>query len=86
MGSSQTFNCTIEVYITGGIGYAISDAVWRRNGVVITDSTPRHTLLRTRHGLSPVVAGLMVDNTMMDDNGAVYTCTADAAPDDLPVM
>ena len=51
MGSSQTFNCTIEVYINSGIGFVIPDAIWSRNGSIITNSTPRHTLLRTQHGL-----------------------------------
>ena len=82
VGSSQTFNCTVEVFING-IGFAIASSVWTRDGVVITESTPRYTLLRTQHGLGPVVTGLMVDNTTLDDNGAVYTCTSDGAPDDF---
>ena len=82
VGSSQTFNCTVEVSISG-IGFITISAVWRRDGVNITDSTPRHTLLRTQHGNGAIVTGLMVDNTMMGDNGVVYTCTADGAPDDF---
>ena len=82
LGSSQIFNCTIEVFLTT-VGYAISGAVWSRNGSVITDSTPRHTLLRTQHGLHPVVTGLLVDNTILDDDGAMYSCTADGAPDNF---
>ena len=83
MGSSQTFNCTTEVFISNGIGFAISSAIWSRNGSIITDSTPRHTLLRTQHGLQPVVTGLMVDDTTLDDNGTVYSCTTSGAPDDF---
>ena len=82
MGSSQIFNCTVEVFITT-IGYAITGAVWSRNGSIITDSTPRHTLIRTQHGLQPVVTGLMVDDTTLDDNGTVYSCIADGAPDNF---
>ena len=82
VGSSQTFNCTIEAFITT-IGYAIAGAVWSRNGSIITDDTPHHTLLRTEHGLQPVVTGLTVDNTTLADNGTVYSCTADDAPDNF---
>ena len=31
----------------------------------------------------PVVTGLMVDNTILDDDGAVYSCTFDGAPVDF---
>ena len=82
VGSSQTFNCTLEAFVEG-IGFVIFSAIWSRNGSIITDSTPRHTLLRTQHGLQPVVTGLMIDNTTLDDDGAVYYCTADGAPDDF---
>ena len=82
VGSSQTFNCTVEVFITT-IGYAITGAVWSRNGSIITDNTPRHTLIRTQHGLQPVVTGLMVDDTTLDDDGTVYSCTGSGAPDNF---
>ena len=80
--NSVIFNCTAEAFITG-IGFIVISAIWSRDGVVITDSTPRHTLLRTQHGFGPVVTGVMVDNTTLDDNGIVYTCTSDGAPDDF---
>ena len=83
VGSSVTFNCTAEAFISSGVGFVIASAVWVRDGVIITDSTPRHTLLRTQHGYRPVVTGLTVDNTTLNDNGAVYTCTSDSAPDDF---
>ena len=84
VGSSQTFNCTIEVFISR-VGFITTSAVWRRDGMNITDSTPRHPLLRTQHGNGngAIVTGLMVDNTIMDDNGVVYTCTGDGAPDNF---
>ena len=82
VGSSQTFNCTVEAFIEG-IGFVITSAIWSRNGVIITDSTPHHTLLRTQHGLQPVVTGLMVDDTTLDDDGTVYSCTGSGAPDDF---
>ena len=82
MGSSQTFNCTVEAFIEG-VGFIIISAVWSRNGSIITDSTPHHTLLRTQHGLQPVVTGLMVDDTTLGDNGAVYSCTTNGAPDNF---
>ena len=81
--SSQTFNCTVEVYINSGIGFIIVDTVWTRDGVIITDSSPRHTLLRTQYGQRQVVTGLMVNDTTLDDDGAVYSCTIDGAPDDF---
>ena len=83
VGSSQTFNCTVEVYINSGIGSIIVDAIWSRNGNVITDSTPRHTLIRTQHERGSAVTGLMVDDITLDDDGAVYSCTGDNAPDDF---
>ena len=82
VGSSVTFNCTIQVYIDG-IGFIIPDAEWTRNGVDITDSTPRHTLLRTQHGDRQVITGVMVDSTMLNDNDVVYTCTTNGVTDDF---
>ena len=82
VGSSVTFNCTIKAYIDG-FGFIIPNAEWRRNGVNITDSTPRHTLLRTQHERGQSVTGVMVDNTTLDDNGIVYTCTSYGAPDNF---
>ena len=82
VGSSVTFNCTIQAYIDG-IGFIIPNAEWRRDGVVITDSTPHHTLLQTQHEGRQSVTGVMVDNTTLDDNGIVYTCTTSGAPDDF---
>ena len=84
VGSNVTFNCTVKAYIKG-FGFIIPDTIWRRNGVVINDSTPRHTLLRTQHGSNPepVVTGVMVDNTTMNDNGIVYTCTSNGASDNF---
>ena len=83
VGSSQTFNCTIELFINSGVGFIIPDAVWSRNGSIITDSTPLHTLIRTEHEQRLVVTGLMVDSTTVEHNGAVYTCTTDGAPDNF---
>ena len=82
VGSSVTFNCTIKAYIDG-IGFVLPDAVWIRNGVVITDDTPRHTLLRTQHEGRQSITGVMVDNTTLDDNGIVYTCTGNGAANDF---
>ena len=80
--STVSFNCTVQTFLRGGFTF-ISNAVWSRNGVNITNNTARHTLLRTQHELGLVVTGLMVDNTTMDDNIAVYACTADGAPGDF---
>ena len=77
--SSAVFNCTIEVFVTNGVGFVIVDAQWSRNGVIITDSTPGHTLLRT----GGRVTGLMVDSASLDDNGTVYSCTTDGSPADF---
>ena len=82
VGNSVSFNCTIETFLEG-FGSIIPDGVWRRDEVVITDSTPCHTLLRTQHEGRQVVTGVMVDNTVLDDNGIVYTCTTSGAPDNF---
>ena len=84
VGSSVIFNCTVEVIVAGT--NIIISAQWRRNGdMIITDSTPDHTLIRTQPtgAPGPVVTGVMVDATTLDDNGIVYTCTADGAPDNF---
>ena len=83
VGSSVIFNCTVEVVIIG-INIIVS-AVWRRDGVVITNMTPHHTLIRTQPTSrgAPIVTGVMIDNTSLDDNGIVYTCTVDGAPDNF---
>ena len=82
VGSSVIFSCTIQAYIDG-FGFIIPNAVWIRDRVEITDSTPRHTLLRTQHEGRQSVTGVMVDSTTLDDNGIVYTCTTDGAPDNF---
>ena len=81
VGSSVIFNCTVQVVVAGA--NVIIDAQWRRDGVIITDSTPGHTVIRTQPGTSPVVTAVMVDNTTLRDNGIVYTCTTDGAPDNF---
>ena len=83
VGTSVTFNCTVRAFIDV-TGYIIVGATWKRNGVVITDNTPHHTLLQTPNMLNQlVVTGLMVDNTTLDDDGTVYTCTAAGAFDNF---
>ena len=81
-GSSVTFNCTVEIVIDNIVSVLVN-AQWRRDGVVITNSTPGHTLIRTQPRGTPLVTGVMVDNTTLDDNGIVYTCTVDGAPDNF---
>ena len=83
VGSSQTFNCIVKVFISGGIGFAISGTIWSRDGDIVNDSTPHHALLRTHNGYGLVVTGLLVDNTTLDDDGTVYSCTTYGAPDDF---
>jgi len=78
MGNSAEFNCSVQTLFDSGVGYVKRDAVWSRNGTIITDDTPGHTLLRT--GNPPIVTGLMVDNTSVDDDGTVYNCTVAGAP------
>ena len=80
-GSSVIFNCTVEVVISDT--NVLVSAQWRRDGVVITNSTPRHTLIRTQPGNTPIVTAVMVDNTTLDDDDIVYTCTAAGAPDNF---
>ena len=82
VGDNVIFNCTVEFYING-IGFIMPDVVWIKDEIQITDSTPCHTLLRTQHEGRQSVTGVMVDNTTLDDNGIVYTCTSYGAPDDF---
>jgi len=79
--SNVTLNCTVRVNSTGVT--RIGNAEWRRNGVIITDSSSGHTLLRTEPESTPVITGLTVDSTILDDDGTVYTCTAENAPVDF---
>ena len=79
-GDSAIFNCTVAVF-NPHVGYVVVDSLWRRNGVIITDTTPGHTLLHT--GEPSQITGLMVDNTTLDDDGTVYTCTSEGAPNDF---
>ena len=81
VGSSVIFNCTIEIVVAGSNIFI--DAQWRRDGVVITNMTPCHTLLQTQPRGTLRVTGVMVDSTTLDDNGTVYTCTAEDAPDNF---
>ena len=83
VGSSVIFNCTVEVEVVIVGTNVLVNAQWRRDGVVITDSTPGHTLIRTQPGVTPIVTAVMVDNTTLDDNGIIYTCTADDASDNF---
>ena len=76
-GNIAIFNCTIAVVNTN----VIVDSLWRRNGAIITDTTPGYTLLHT--GEPSQITGLMVDNTTLDDDGTVYTCTSEGAPNDF---
>ena len=67
VGRSATFNC---VFITNSI---IGNVVWRKDGIVITDSTPGYTLTKTQSS-STVVTDLVVHNTTLGDDGT-YTCS-----------
>ena len=82
IGSDAIFTCIVQFSVDN----TIVSARWMRNGTNITNCspgtnitncTPRHNLIRTQHGGIPVVTGLMVDNTTMDDDGTVYTCIPD---------
>ena len=79
MGTSAIFNCTVQI-ISGGVPITVN-AEWRRNNTVINSSTPRHTLLKTTsESRTLITTGLRVDNTTLNDNDAVYTCTTNGAP------
>ena len=82
VGTSTKLNCTVQI-IPGGVPITV-DAEWRRNNVVINNNTPRHTLLETTsEGGTLITTGLRVDDTKLNDNGAVYTCTTNGAPDNF---
>jgi len=68
VGSSATFSCELTSGTT-------SEIVWRKDGIVITDSTPGYTLIQTQSS-STLVTDLVVHNTTLGDDGAVYTCFA----------
>ena len=78
------FNCTVILKpYPETINPVVVTALWKRDGVIIKDSTPRHTLLQTQHEYGLAVTGLMVDNTTLNDNGATYSCTMRSAPSDF---
>ena len=85
VGNNIIFNCTINAFVIVGLKSVIIDVLWRRDSVVINDGNPRHNLLQTCHELKLVVIDLEVHNIMMDDDGVVYPCTADGAPDDFAI-
>ena len=76
------FNCAINVFIIIGLKSVIIDALWRRNhSIVLNDSNPYHNLLQTCYELKLEVIDLEVHNITMDDDGVVYACNVDGAPD-----
>ena len=73
--SNRIFNYTTEAFITSEPGIVILDAVWKRDGANLTNSTTCHIPVQPYCGLGLVVTCFMVDNTMMCDNGTLCTCT-----------
>jgi len=74
LGGGAILNCTIQLF-AAGLNFTVN-AEWIRNGVVITDRTPRHVLLRTQTEDGLVITGLMINSTTVSDDKAVYTCSA----------
>ena len=68
-----------------GVNIALS-AKWIRDNDVINRSTPRHTLLETTDEYGMLVTGLRVDNTTLNDNGAVYTCIANVTTNSSVIL
>jgi len=68
VGNSATLSCSITTN-------SVINVVWRKDGIVITDSTPGYTLIQTQSS-STLVTGVVVHNTTLDDDGAAYTCSA----------
>ena len=73
--NNTIFNYTTEAFITSEPGVVILDAVWKKDGANLTNSTTCHTLVQLYCGLGLVVTGFMVDNTTMWDNSTLCTCT-----------
>ena len=85
MGTSAKLNCTVQV--TAGRVNIPFDAEWIRDNDVINSSTPRHTLLKTTdENGTQIVTGLRVDNTTLNDNGAVYTCIANVTTNSSVIL
>ena len=77
VGDNVTFTC--EVLFANGGSPVLTTAVIARDGAVIRDNTPNHTLLVS----GPNTVGVIVSNVTLDDNDIVYTCDANTAPDDF---
>ena len=73
--NNTIFNYMTEAFITSEPGVLILDAVWKRDGANLTNSTTCHTLVQPYCGLGPVVTCFMADNKMMCDNSTLCTCT-----------
>jgi len=68
VGSRATLSC---IFTTSSV---IGNVVWRKDGIVITDSTPGYTIIQNPSS-STLVTVLLVHNTTLGDDGT-YTCSA----------
>ena len=88
LGNDAIFTCRIKFI---GDANRTVNARWRRNGINVTitninctnrDLTPCHTFIYERNEANQsVVTGLIVNDTTVDDDGAVYTCSPNASND-----
>jgi len=66
VGENATRSCFKTISVIG-------DVVWRKDGIVITDSTPGYAILQGPSS-STLATILVVHNVTLDDDGT-YTCS-----------
>ena len=79
--TSVQLHCTVTFTLDGGT-VLVRDAAWKVNGTIITHSSPNYVLLKNSNRPSQIV-GLQINHAHPQDNGTVYTCTDDLAPDNF---
>jgi len=75
---AATLDCIVQFVFDDKMVVTL-DVVWKRNGNLINDSTPRHVLIRNSM-VPPRVVGVLVKEINLDDRRARYTCTVNHPP------
>jgi len=79
VNGGATLTCVVQFVFDDGMAVTL-DAVWTRDGFIIDSSTPRHDLIKNSM-IPPRVVGVLVKDIEEYNDGTVYTCTVDHAPD-----
>jgi len=74
-------HCTVTFILDGG-AVIVRDATWKINGTTINQSIPNYVMLKNSNRPSQIV-GLQINHALPHDNGTVYTCTDNLAPDNF---